>query len=66
MTSAPPSSAPPSSALPAYSEFVSTIERAPERVAARWPFVALIVLGVLLVAAPLITGMFPGRSRARP
>ncbi|WP_327139230.1 hypothetical protein [Nocardia sp. NBC_01327] len=52
-------SAPPSSALPAYSEFVSTIERAPERVAARWPFVAVIVLGVLLVAAPLITGMLP-------
>lgn len=51
--------APPSSGLPAYSDFVSHIERAPERVAARWPFVALIVLGVLLVAAPLITGMFP-------
>lgn len=51
--------APPSSQLPAYTDFVSHIERAPERVAARWPFVALIVLGVLLVAAPICTGMFP-------
>ncbi|MEV6066737.1 hypothetical protein AB0L82_09340 [Nocardia sp. NPDC052001] len=51
--------APPVSGLPAYSDYVSHIERAPERVAARWPFIALIVLGVLLVAAPLVTGMFP-------
>ncbi|MGW4243236.1 hypothetical protein [Nocardia sp. NPDC004722] len=44
--------------LPAYSEFVSQVERVPERVVARWPFAVLAALGVLLVAAPLATGMF--------
>ncbi|GAB0103758.1 hypothetical protein JMUB6875_27320 [Nocardia sp. JMUB6875] len=47
------------SGLPAYSEFVSQAERAPERVTARWPFAVLAMLGVLLVAAPVATGMFP-------
>ncbi|MFE3190366.1 hypothetical protein ACFXHA_15235 [Nocardia sp. NPDC059240] len=47
------------SELPAYSEFVSQIERAPDRVVARWPFAVLAALGVLLVAAPIVTGMFP-------
>ncbi|OJF84718.1 hypothetical protein NS14008_26805 [Nocardia seriolae] len=35
------------------------MERAPSRVTARWPFAVLAVLGALLVAAPLATGMFP-------
>ncbi|WP_405491113.1 hypothetical protein [Nocardia sp. NBC_00511] len=52
-------SVPASTGLPAYSDFVSHIERAPVRVTARWPFAVLAALGVLLVAAPLITGMFP-------
>ncbi|MFJ4650702.1 hypothetical protein ACIP5Y_05405 [Nocardia sp. NPDC088792] len=47
------------SELPAYSEFVSHVERAPARVAARWPFAVLAVIGALLVIAPLASGMFP-------
>lgn len=53
------STVPAFSGLPAYSEFVSQVERAPERVTARWPFAMLAVLGVLLVAVPVATGMFP-------
>lgn len=55
MTTAPPSG------LPAYGDYVSQIERAdtPDRIAARWPFAALIVVGALLIVAPLVTVMFP-------
>ncbi|UGT41789.1 hypothetical protein LTV02_38800 [Nocardia yamanashiensis] len=51
----------PRSELPAYSDFVSQIERprTVPRVAARWPFVVLIVLGAVLVIAPIVSGMFP-------
>ncbi|AYF74047.1 hypothetical protein D7D52_09410 [Nocardia yunnanensis] len=49
--------------LPAYSEFVSHLERAPARTATRWPFAVLAVLGVLLVAAPVGTGMFPRAAK---
>ncbi|MFE6857232.1 hypothetical protein [Nocardia sp. NPDC057668] len=51
--------APPSTGLPAYADYVSHIESAPRRAGSRWPFIALIVLGALLVLAPLLTGMFP-------
>lgn len=47
------------SGLPAYSEFVSNPEPAPPRPRKRWPFVVLGVLGVALVLAPIVTGMFP-------
>ncbi|WP_280430302.1 hypothetical protein [Nocardia brasiliensis] len=47
------------SGLPAYSEFVSNPEPAPPRPGKRWPFVVLVVLGAVLVLAPIVTGMFP-------
>ncbi|MBL1078432.1 hypothetical protein JK358_28900 [Nocardia sp. 2] len=50
---------PVSAELPAYGDFVSHIERAPVRIAARWPFAVLTVIGVLLLLAPVVTGMFP-------
>lgn len=53
MTTAPPSG------LPAYADYVSHIERGPRIVATRWPFAVFAVIGALLVAAPLVTGMFP-------
>ncbi|MEV6773414.1 hypothetical protein AB0N05_32760 [Nocardia sp. NPDC051030] len=58
MTS-PRSSASESSGLPAYSDFVSNREAPPPPPATRWPFVVLIVVGTLLVLAPIVTGMFP-------
>ncbi|WP_067826578.1 hypothetical protein [Nocardia inohanensis] len=59
MTSAPVSG------LPAYREFVSSIEQVelPVRRVRRWPFAALIVLGLLLVTAPIVSGMFPRAVR---
>ncbi|CAM4473801.1 hypothetical protein NONI108955_32390 [Nocardia ninae] len=51
------------SGLPAYSEFVSNPEAAPPRPLRRWPFVLIIVLGALLVLAPIGTGMFPRAAK---
>ncbi|GAA5080299.1 hypothetical protein [Nocardia iowensis] len=51
------------SGLPTYSEFVSNPEPAPPRPAKRWPFVLIIVLGALLVLAPVGTGMFPRAAK---
>ncbi|QLY30153.1 hypothetical protein H0264_34135 [Nocardia huaxiensis] len=47
------------SSLPAYGDFVSQVEQESVRAGRRWPFAVLTVIGVLLVAAPLVTGMFP-------
>ncbi|MFI5777458.1 hypothetical protein [Nocardia sp. NPDC051570] len=44
--------------LPAYSEFVSTVETAPPA-RPRWPFAVLVAVGVALILAPIVTGMFP-------
>ncbi|MBF6334084.1 hypothetical protein [Nocardia transvalensis] len=46
------------SGLPAYSEFVSTVETAPSP-KPRWPFAVITLIGAVLVLAPLVTGMFP-------
>ncbi|WP_225730763.1 MULTISPECIES: hypothetical protein [unclassified Nocardia] len=56
--------APPSaSGLPAYADYVSSVERAPARAGTRWPFLVLIVLGALLVVTPIVTAMFPRAVR---
>ncbi|MFQ6393288.1 hypothetical protein ACLMAJ_07540 [Nocardia sp. KC 131] len=47
------------SGLPAYADYVSYREPPPPAPASRWPFVVLIVIGALLVIAPIGTGMFP-------
>jgi len=52
------------SGLPAYTDFVSAVETAP-RARTRWPFVIIAVLGVLLIAAPIVTGMFPRAVKAQ-
>ncbi len=48
--------------LPAYSEFVATVETAPPA-RPRWPFVVLVGVGLLLILAPIVTGMFPRAVR---
>ncbi|WP_280271429.1 hypothetical protein [Nocardia wallacei] len=51
-----------SSDLPAYADYVSSVEvAAPVR--PRWPFVALAVLGVALIVVPIVTGMFPRTAK---
>ncbi|ATL65962.1 hypothetical protein [Nocardia terpenica] len=52
------------SGLPAYSEFVSTIETAPPP-KPRWPFVIVTVLGLALILVPLVTGMFPRAAKGQ-
>ncbi|WP_433624187.1 hypothetical protein [Nocardia sp. CA-120079] len=59
MTPAPTDTVSQNSGLPAYSEFVSNPDVAPPPPGRRWPFVLLIVMGALLVLAPIVTGMFP-------
>lgn len=54
--------APPDTGLPAYADYVSHVESAP-RARARWPFVVFIVLGLVLMVAPLATGMFPRAAK---
>ncbi|MEU6564062.1 hypothetical protein [Nocardia nova] len=48
--------------LPAYADYVSSVETAP-RAAPRLPFAVLVVLGVILIAEPLLTGMFPRAAK---
>ncbi|RDI64223.1 hypothetical protein [Nocardia pseudobrasiliensis] len=48
--------------LPAYSEFVANVETAPPA-RPRWPFVVLVTVGLLLILAPIVTGMFPRAVR---
>ncbi|MEV6339060.1 hypothetical protein AB0M12_30635 [Nocardia vinacea] len=59
MTPAPTDAVSQSSGLPAYSDFVSNPDVAPPPPGRRWPFVVLIVVGALLLLAPIVAGMFP-------
>ncbi|MBF6172419.1 hypothetical protein [Nocardia blacklockiae] len=51
-----------SAGLPAYADYVSSVEAAPPA-RARWPFAALAVIGIVLVLAPIVTGMFPRTAK---
>ncbi|MCM6777840.1 hypothetical protein NDR87_30570 [Nocardia sp. CDC159] len=50
------------SGLPAYSEFVAHVETAPPA-RPRWPFAVIVAVGLALILAPIITGMFPRAAR---
>jgi hypothetical protein len=55
---------PPAAALPAYADYVGSVE-AGRKSRRRWPFAVLTVLGVMLIAAPIVAGMFPRTVRAQ-
>ncbi|RDI42670.1 hypothetical protein [Nocardia mexicana] len=48
--------------LPAYSEFASTVETAPDA-RPRWPFAVLAAIGIALIAVPIATAMFPRAAK---
>ncbi|MBO0856581.1 MAG: hypothetical protein J2P18_22770 [Nocardia sp.] len=62
MVTEPHTAAESTGGLPSYADYVSTVETAPEPTA-RPPFAILGIVGAVLIAAPLLTGMFPRAAK---